>query len=463
MMTTKVMVRDLALALVAGILIASFFSFPQFLWSLPLIAVGLLLYLGWRQMVVIVLTITLAFGYFIWRESLAQSQTLPDSPISGQVIFRQVDEVNQLLRVEIQDYPGSILLIVPRYPEVWVSSSIQFSCVIRPTDLERQRRLWSRGYSSRCSSREVTVIGQVYDWRYYLHHWREWHLAQLKRHLPEPESSLVRATVLADEAEIPESTETEFSRSGLSHIMAISGMNMTLLIGVFIILLRLRGLSYRLILLCSTVVLSLYVIVIGQPASALRAVVMSLLALAGIAHQRTVDIRHLLYLTIITLSLINPWSVGYDLGWQLSFLALLGLLFWTERLQQWLSWLPSWIGIRAGISTTLAAQIFIWPLFLWHFQTVSIIAPLANIFALPAGALLMIQGLILPLLGMIPYLGSGFALITYYTAHWLWLVAHWFAASDWAVIAWQLNNLEFICLMALPLLITIMLSRYEKS
>jgi competence protein ComEC len=111
------------------------------------------------------------------------------------------------------------------------------------------------------------------------------------------------------------------------------------------------------------------------------------------------------------MALINPLIVRDDVGFQLSFLAVIGIMYAHEPVAKIFSWLPNPLGIREGFTMTLAAQLTTMPLLVYQFGRVSIIAPLANIVLVPIIAPLTIMGS-----GII--IGSSF----FPEVHWWWLL-----------------------------------------
>ena len=106
------------------------------------------------------------------------------------------------------------------------------------------------------------------------------------------------------------------------------------------------------------------------------------------------------------LVLINPYIIVYDIGFQLSFLAVLGLLFYIKYFQKVLIFIPNKYKLREVLSVTLAAQVFTWPLIVYYFHIFSFIAPLANFLILPFLPFILGLAIFLSLFGFIPFLAE---------------------------------------------------------
>ncbi len=135
--------------------------------------------------------------------------------------------------------------------------------------------------------------------------------------------------------------------------------------------------------------------------SALRAGIMGFLAMLALNSGRVNLSVNSLFLAAVIMVAINPSLIIIDLGFQFSFLAVAGLIYFQAILEKILKFLPSFLGIRENLSTTFAAQIFTLPWLVFKLGTLSIIAPLVNLLILPLSAPMIIFGLLAVLVGMI--------------------------------------------------------------
>jgi len=208
-----------------------------------------------------------------------------------------------------------------------------------------------------------------------------------------------------------------FSQSGLSHIMAISGMHISILAALVMSLFLNIGLSRRKSFWSAGLFLVFYIILIGLPASAVRAGIMGFLALWAMRLGRLSSVTNSLVLAASLLLLFNPRLLRDDIGFQLSFLAVLGMVWFKpifdagleKIIQEEIKFTPRIK--RVGkifqkpakifyeiLAITMAAQIFTWPIVAVNFSQVSLVAPLANLLVLWALPVLMIL-IILALVG----------------------------------------------------------------
>jgi competence protein ComEC len=204
-------------------------------------------------------------------------------------------------------------------------------------------------------------------------------------------AALARGMVLGEDEDIPERTNADFKRSGLAHVLAVSGQNVTLLAVLAWPLLAALGAGRRTRLAAVLALIAVYVPLTGAGPSIMRAGVMgaagTVAALAGRPASRWYS---LLLAAAITLALDpRAWQ---DVGWQLSFAAVVGIFVLVPSLMRALARLPE--PLAAGTALTVAATVATAPLMSLHFGRVSIVSLLANVAALPAIAPVMWIGML---------------------------------------------------------------------
>lgn len=226
-----------------------------------------------------------------------------------------------------------------------------------------------------------------------------------------PEGSLMSAMVLGRRAvDLSYQLRDKFVQVGLAHVLAASGFHVSLILGVVLTLTKNLPSGARFGF--GILTLTIYVGLTGGSPSVLRAAFMGLAALVAIVSQRQVKPLASLVLAATLLLLINPLWI-WDLGFELSFLATLGLLVTVPPLMQRLDWLPS--GIASLIAIPIAASVWTLPLLLAVFHVVSPYTILVNIITSPLVAVVTLGGFITAMVALIsPYLGSLIAGIFYF-------------------------------------------------
>lgn len=264
---------------------------------------------------------------------------------------------------------------------------------------------------------------------------------------PDAEAELLRGFVLGEDDRIDAATVDDFKRSGLAHLLAVSGENVMLLALLAVSLLALAGVPLRARLVCVLGLIAIYVPVTGAGPSIQRAGVMGAAAVVAALAGRPRSRWYALLLAAGATLAINPRAAG-DPGWQLSFAAVLGIALWAAPIRVLLAGQHDHAGQSApdeqgrigwrralaeGAAVTIAATLSTAPLMAHHFEAVSVASVPANLLVLPAVAPLMWLGMLAALVGQLPWLPveplTGLAgLLAAYAAQ----VAHWLGSPGWA-------------------------------
>ena len=214
----------------------------------------------------------------------------------------------------------------------------------------------------------------------------------INRYLPEPNASFLSAILLGNKHNLSTEWQNKLNFTGARHIIAISGLHIVILITLlmsFLLYFLRRDYAFYL----TSVLVILFIIMVGCPSSAIRAGMIALLILFAEQIGRSKQKSNLLVFIAVVMLLGNPLLLFYDIGFQLSFVAVLGIIYFYPFLRQFfIRYLGSKI-IADLLGVTLSAQLFTFPLVWYHFGMISWIAPLTNLFVLPIIPYLMLSGL----------------------------------------------------------------------
>jgi competence protein ComEC len=276
--------------------------------------------------------------------------------------------------------------------------------------------------------------------------------AGLGEGMPPREAALARGFVLGDDDELDHGTKEDFIRAGLSHLTAVSGENVTLLALLAMPILAMFGVPLRERLLWTIGLIAVYVPLAGSGPSIQRAGVMGAIGLlATLQGRRTSRLYALALAAVVTLA-IDP-SVAGNVGWQLSFAAVLGILLLASPIREWLltrlGRSPRRRALAEGIAVTVAATLATAPLIAYVFEEISLTSLLANVLALPAVAPAMWLGMVSAALAQIPGiplapLNGLDALLLAYIAQ----VAAWCGRPTWAVLQVHIDLLTMLATYA---------------
>ncbi len=265
----------------------------------------------------------------------------------------------------------------------------------------------------------------------------------LARGMPAREAELARGFVLGRDERIDPQTVDDFRRAGLSHLLAVSGENVTLLALLAMPLLAALGMGLRERLLWVLGLIAVYVPLTGAGPSIQRAGVMGAMGvLATLAGRRASRLYALAVAAILTLA-VDP-RVATDVGWQLSFAAVVGILLLAAPIRAAIATRIGWGGWRGalaeGVAVTTSATLATAPLIAYDFGTVSTATLVANLLAMPAVAPAMWLGMASAAAGQVP----GFPVEAFNAVNALLLgyiaqVAAWCGRPGWAYLQVRLG------------------------
>jgi len=220
--------------------------------------------------------------------------------------------------------------------------------------------------------------------------------AGVRRALPEPAAGFVLGILIGSRSALPTELQEVMSKIGLSHLVAVSGYNLTI---IALAIQALLGRKWQWGTLLATLWLIVgFVVLTGASASIVRAGIMSALFLVAHYYGRKLQVISCLAAGLIVTLMWNPEYL-IDLGWQLSFLALAGIVLLTPALRKLI---PAKFGTLGDIAAaSVAAQLATLPLIAYVFGNIALIAPLANIVFLPLVPMLMLFGFLAGIIGML--------------------------------------------------------------
>ncbi len=310
-------------------------------------------------------------------------------------------------------------------------------------------------------------------WVYSIRNRLSYTLAEV---LPEPQASLAQGIVLGIRGNIPPSVKTDFSRSGTAHILAISGLHLSIVAGILLSIgIWLFGRRRYTYIWLALGVIWLYALISGMNPPVVRGAIMASLFLTAELLGRQRSAATALAFAAAVMIGISPqilWTVSF----QLSFLAMAGLIFIFPPLQA--------IGRKAvkatlgedgvavsivnvitdSLSVTLGAIIAVWPVVAHYFGIISFVAPLATLLALPALPGIIITGVLASGLGLIALpVAQVIGWLAWLFLSYLLLVVNGFAALPISSVEVGLIDTKLIWVYYFVLAIALWLSRNWKK
>jgi competence protein ComEC len=218
---------------------------------------------------------------------------------------------------------------------------------------------------------------------------KERFITALAEVLPEPEVGLGKGLLLGVNHALTTDLEDIFRRAGIIHIVVLSGYNIMLVVQC--VLLVLAGfLPLRTRTIVGMVAIAGFALVVGLGASVVRASIMAALTLVALLFGRRYAVTRALFLAGAVMLVVNPYLLVHDLGFQLSFMATLGLLLLSPELERLALWVPEKFGLRGFLLATIATQIAVLPILLYSMGQFSLISLAVNLLVLPVVSIAML-------------------------------------------------------------------------
>ena len=239
----------------------------------------------------------------------------------------------------------------------------------------------------------------AFEWNFFK--FRQFLQARFAKFLDPAETGLLMGLLAGDRSGIPEVLRSDFQRSGLVHVLAISGFHVVLLAGMLMVFLKATGLPHKIVIIIATALLAVYVPVTGGSPAVRRAVMMFAIPQIGTLFGKPANTLNSLGVALLLIILPEP-NVIWNPGFQLSFAATAGIIIGTPHNPT--KFLPEsfkqnklWQKIQAfaidPTYVTLCATLATAPFLIHHFKTLSPFAWFGNIIIVPAISLGMQAGL----------------------------------------------------------------------
>ena len=407
----------------------------------------------------------------IWRYQTAWSKLDTKDPGNQDISFVGIvfeepisDENKTKLKLSAKDkdLQGGVLITTSKYPEYEYGDKLKIKGILEipivfesfnyKDYLKKERVCWvmyypeiqilGSGFGSSIKKASISLKNKLKQ--------------SLQKAMNMPQSGLMEALLFGEENNISGEWKQKLNVSGTRHIAAVSGMNITIISALLLnFLLSLGFWRHQAFWGCATLIL-FYILMIGAPASGVRAAIMGILFLAAQHFGRLSSGSRVMIFTLCFMLALNPLLLRFDVGFQLSFLAVMGLLYLQPIFSQIFKRIPDSFQLRYSLSATLAAQVFTFPILIYNFGRFSIISILPNILILPFLPFVTILGFIFSFLGMIFYsLGQilswpAWLLLTYFLK-----VVDFFSSFSFASLSFE--NLNWVWLFGFYLILGFMI------
>jgi competence protein ComEC len=336
--------------------------------------------------------------------------------ISGEPDIR---ETTTRLVVQLDDYKEKIILIVGQYPNHQIGEHLKFTGKLNlPENFENENgiefdyinylakdRIFSMMYRPRVEIIGDEKIPKITAINQKIFLVKNSFLEKVQTVMPSPESELLGGILLGTKRSLGKDWEDKFRRTGLIHIVVLSGYNITIIADAIF---RFFGFLPKLFSVTLSVIsILIFAVMVGSGATIVRATIMTLLAVTARISGRTYDVNRALFLAAAIMIIHNPLILLHDPSFQLSFLASIGLINFSDFVKKFLRFIPEKFELREISTATLSTQLAVLPLLMRMTGELSIVAPIVNIMTLQVIPITMLLGFIA---GLIAFLNEGFGL-----------------------------------------------------
>ena len=420
---------------VSGIFVSSFVDFG---WALALFFVflglvfGIIHYRHRTSIMAALFFVAVGLGQLRYQQAdLSGRQSDLQNKIGQRVSLvgivsdepEQKENYNRLV-LEDEKSESKILVYIPIYPQYKYGDKLKISGILKKPENFSADFSWPAYlakddiyYEMFYPQTEFVSAGNGFWLKEKLFALKAKFLLAISKVTPEPHSAFLGGITIGARESLPKDLEEKFRTTGVAHIVALSGYNITIVAET--IMLFFGFLPQYLAIGGGVIGVILFAIMTGASATVLRASIMALLALTAKATGRIYTVSWALFLAGFFMVWQNPKILRFDTSFQLSFLATLGLIYISPIVKNKLGFVTDKFNLREIFSATVSAQIAVLPLLVYKTGLISLVGLPVNFLILPFIPLTMFFGFATGIFGMInyflslPFAWASFILLQY--------------------------------------------------
>lgn len=249
--------------------------------------------------------------------------------------------------------------------------------------------------------------------------------ANVERALDSEQAAFLNGLILGERGRFSESFRGALRLSGTTHLVALSGYNIAIVIWALSSVFK-RFFGEKSIFFLTVIGILSFVIMTGGEASVVRAAIMAGLVLLAEKIKRPYSGQNALAAAALVMTMANPKVIMFDWGFQLSFAAVIGLMYIRPKMKKLFKGEPGFLAWRENLINTSSAQLAVLPILIWHFGFISPLSLIANVLVLEAIPLTMLIGFLIAFTGFFSY--------------WLSLIFGWGAS---VLLSYEIFIIEF--------------------
>ncbi len=322
-----------------------------------------------------------------------------------------IRDTNQKLRVRVGD--SLVLVTLGRYPEYHYLDTIQITGKLKTpvifNTFNYKNYVMKDGIYSVMDFPKAELVSSKHHYNlltfsYEKILWLKSILMQsIDMNFSPPHNTILQGVVFGNDKNMAKNIKDKFNTTGLSHLTAVSGSNIVIVISVVMFFLLGLGLWRGQAFYVAVIFIWLYIVMIGFPASGARAGIMGCIALLAQKLGRQHASSRVLILAASLMLLQNPFLLPYDVSFQLSFLASLGIMYVKPFIDMLFQIIvkDTFKSVIDIISITFSAQVSTLPIIIYNFGSVSLVSPITNLLVLPMIPLLTVLGFLVSVVGAV--------------------------------------------------------------
>lgn len=475
----------LSISFIVGVFARSFWKIDIFFCFFLLAVAVIILAVFWKNKMAAVAAFSFLFlALGIWRTDVSLQKlnnlTLDGTEFSGRVFVAKEPEPKenyQKVIVETQD-KEKFLINAPLFSEINYGDEIDLKCNLKIPEqfsegFDYQMYLAKDGIFYLCQKADMEKTGKNVGNKIYIGilNFKNKMAAVLQKMIPQPEAALANGLIFGGTSSMSKDVQNNFSKTGMSHIVAVSGYNVTIIAEYLILFFIFIGLWRKQAFWAAIVGIFLFVAMTGFPSSAVRAGVMGSLLLWAMKNGRLANSWNAIIFAAGIMLILNPLLLKWDIGFQLSFLATIGIVVFSPFWEKVFIKKHKALGFSEIFCLSLSAQIFVLPIIMFNFHTLSLVSLVANLLILPIIPLSMLLVFLVSAIGMFSsYLSLPFAWIAFLPLKYEMFIINTLANLSWSSktienFSWQMMLIWYIILISIVYLVKrkINLIEYVKS
>ncbi|MEA1926449.1 MAG: ComEC/Rec2 family competence protein [Patescibacteria group bacterium] len=428
----------LCFGILGGVFLASLFGIATALISGTVLCLGWLIFIRKHIFVVSILIPGFALGLFGMNLELHFiGAQYPDhfkgsAAVIGDPVMKSDYQRVILEPIDSENSHKRLIAFTPLYPRFQSQDRLYVECILKKPENKNDgfdyvRYLAKDGIYRICAKASLKPLnnGQrahsafLFDLKRKIEN-------SIERSLPEPESSYLAGLLLGGSDRLPKDIAEAFRLTGTTHTVAVSGHNITIIAGAISVFLLFCGMWRKQAFWFSVIGIVSFVYCIGAPSSAVRAAIMAICVLWAAKNGRLANSGKALLFAATAMVMWSPLILIYDVGFQLSFLATLGIVYIYAPLAEKLDISRDFLELRSIILITFSAQIAVAGIIIYQFGAFSPYSLAVNFIILPLIPVIMLIGFIMIVLS---FVSMAFA--------------QPFAIGVWALLHFEIETIEF--------------------